>query len=433
MSTTMVKIRIPASVPVTGPDAAWAPGLLFRALWDMQSAQLAFPSSAIPRVSPARAPPAAKAARTRLRASDARRLSGNGNGHAAAGVVLSRLRLKLRASETACPPASSPSPWHETGEEYATRCCSRLGYFLPREMLILHAQPSTDRATSTSSSSPRASPSFNARPRGIGGGKCQEGMSGRGEQIEDDYLPFSARAATRHRAVSRLTGGKKELKEKANEKKQGSAHKITQDDNMAHSDETISASELKRNKKGQLVFEDHPEFRPNMSPEEVLRAGSFGGTYFRPIYSSITKQHYKDVYKELPQNWLQGLDIHKQVSSATYREQVNTYKVKCGGSLEMWESSGWIKPQDPYGWFQWYCRFYQGRRTEDDVRQISRWANCTGVKGRWRNNLITKVVRSGRRFDDPSVSPVVRQTLQHWGYRLTEEDYREGAKRVKPK
>ncbi len=45
-----------------------------------------------------------------------------------------------------------------------------------------------------------------------------------------------------------------------------------------------------------------------------------------------------------------------QVASPTYRENVNTYKVKCGGSLEMWESSGWIVPQDPYGWFQWYCR-----------------------------------------------------------------------------
>lgn len=240
------------------------------------------------------------------------------------------------------------------------------------------------------------------------------------------------RGASRPRGVSPSTGGKKALTETAR-KKPGSVHKTDKNDNRKQCDESRSFSEVKRNKKGQLVFEDHPEFCPNMSPKEVLQAGSFGGTYFRPIYSSITKQHYKDVHKELPQDWLQGLDMHKQVSSAVYREDVNTYKVKCGGSLEMWESSGWIKPQDPYGWFQWYCRFYQGRRTEDDARQISRWAKCAGVKGRWRNNLITKVVRAGRRFEDHSVSPVVRQTLQHWGYRLTEEDYREGAKRVKPK
>ncbi|KAK9974773.1 hypothetical protein ABG768_022850 [Culter alburnus] len=200
-----------------------------------------------------------------------------------------------------------------------------------------------------------------------------------------------------------------------------------------NSDGGKNASEIKRNEKGQLVFKDHPEFTPNITPKEVLQAGSFGGTYFRPIYSSITKQHYKDVWQELPEDWLDGLNISKQVASSTYRENVNTYNVKCGGSLEMWESSGWIVPQDPYGWFQWYCRFYQGRRTVDDARQISRWAKCAGVKGRWRQNLITKVVRSGCAYDNPGVSPVVRQTLQHWGYKLTLEDYKEGAKRVKLK
>lgn len=110
---------------------------------------------------------------------------------------------------------------------------------------------------------------------------------------------------------------------------------------------------------------------------------------------------------------------------------VNTYNVKCGGSLEMWESSGWIAKQDPYGWFQWYCRFYLGRRTDDDQRQISRWLKCAGDKGRWRNNLISKIVHSGCSYDNFGVSPVVRQTLQHWGYRLNKEDYEKGAKRVK--
>ncbi|XP_051550794.1 uncharacterized protein zgc:113208 [Myxocyprinus asiaticus] len=219
--------------------------------------------------------------------------------------------------------------------------------------------------------------------------------------------------------------------DKDKEKKHKSAH--SSDEKTKNSDEGNNTSKVKKNEKGQLVFKDHPEFKPNMTPKEVLQAGSFGGTYFRPIYSSITKQHYKDVWQELPKDWLDGLDIPKQVASLTYRENVNTYKVKCGGSLEMWESSGWIVPQDPYGWFHWYCRFYQGRRTEGDARQISRWAKCAGVKGRWRNNLITKVVRSGCAYDNHSVSPVVRQTLQHWGYKLTLEDYKEGAKRVKLK
>merc|ERR1719391_1160432 len=61
-----------------------------------------------------------------------------------------------------------------------------------------------------------------------------------------------------------------------------------------------------KNKKGQLVFEDAPDFRPNLTPKEVLHRGSFGGTYFRPIYSSVTKQKYKsEMWQELPEDWLE--------------------------------------------------------------------------------------------------------------------------------
>lgn len=187
----------------------------------------------------------------------------------------------------------------------------------------------------------------------------------------------------------------------------------------------------KRNNKGELIFDDCPDMRPNMTPKEVLQAGSFGGTYFRPIKSGVTGEKYSGVWKELPKDWLEGLSISKQVASSAYHTDVNTYKVKCGGSLEMWESSGWINKQDPYGWFQWYCRFYLGRRTSDDERQISRWKKCAGIKGRWRNNLIGKCVRSGCAFDNSAISPVVRQTLQHWGYRLSKSDFEKGAKRVK--
>ncbi|XP_013381044.1 uncharacterized protein LOC106152097 isoform X2 [Lingula anatina] len=188
-----------------------------------------------------------------------------------------------------------------------------------------------------------------------------------------------------------------------------------------------------RNKKDVLVFEDWPEFQPNMTPKEVLQAGSFGGTYFRPIKSSVTGKSYSGVWKELPSDWLAGLNIGKQVSSPTYSEKVNTYKVKCGGSLEMWESSGWMHKQDPYGWFQWYCRFYQGRRTADDARQIGRWLRCAGQTGRWKGNLISKCVNTGCSYDNFAVSPVVRQTLQHWGYRLTKDDFEAGAKKFRKK
>ena len=178
----------------------------------------------------------------------------------------------------------------------------------------------------------------------------------------------------------------------------------------------------KRNKSGYLKFKDAPDFTPNMTPKEVLQNGSFGGTYFRPIYSSVTELNYDKMWNELPTNWLEGLNIKKMIASPNYDKKVNTYKVKCGGDLFMWESSGWIVEQDPYGWFMWYCRFYLGRRSDDDKRQISRWNKFAGFKGRFRNSLINRCDRKGKKFDDPSVSPAIRQSLQHWGYKLTKKD-----------
>merc|ERR1712045_537826 len=187
----------------------------------------------------------------------------------------------------------------------------------------------------------------------------------------------------------------------------------------------------RKNFDGVLIFKDQKEFRPNMTPKEVLQAGSFGGTYFRPIKSSVTGLKYNKMWEELPQNWLENLNIKKMVASTNYDEKVNTYKVKCGGSLEMWESSGWMSAADPYGWFQWYCRFYLGRRSEDDERQIGRWNRAAGPTGRFRLQLINKCVKAETSYKDSSVSPVIRQTLQHWAYTLTEKDYKEGKKRVK--
>ncbi|EKU22710.1 hypothetical protein NGA_0037902, partial [Nannochloropsis gaditana CCMP526] len=111
--------------------------------------------------------------------------------------------------------------------------------------------------------------------------------------------------------------------------------------------------EPSRDSKGVLHFKDHPEFLPNLTPKEVLRAGSFGGGYFRPIHSSVTGEDYSDAHKEFPSDWFEGLDMKRMITSKTYRPDINTYGVKCGGSLEMWESSGWITPVDPYGAFQW--------------------------------------------------------------------------------
>ena len=188
----------------------------------------------------------------------------------------------------------------------------------------------------------------------------------------------------------------------------------------------------KRSKSGELSFAagqdsklalELKEFHPNRTPEEVLRAGAFGGTYYRPIVSSVTNIRYTS--KEVLQSsvrpeWIEGLSSN-MLSSSTYNIQINKYKAKCGGSLGMWESSGWISDVDPYGWFQWYCRFYMGRRCSDDARQISRWKKLAGERGRFKSQLCNKILAAGGLREGKDVSPVVRQTLLHWGLEITEE------------
>ena len=177
------------------------------------------------------------------------------------------------------------------------------------------------------------------------------------------------------------------------------------------------------------------DFKPNRSPEEVLRAGSFGGTYFRPIVSSVTNIRYNPtkVLKETVQpDWIANIDKKTMLSSSTYNKSINKYQVKCGGSLGMWESSGWISDSDPYGWFQWYCNFYKGRRCNDDERQISRWLKSAGPKGRFRSQLCNKIFAQGGlgKVNDFKISPVIRQTLLHWGLEITEDVLRKHGKRV---
>ncbi len=186
---------------------------------------------------------------------------------------------------------------------------------------------------------------------------------------------------------------------------------------------------MKLSDKKTIIFEDHPEFMPNLTPSEVFKLGSFGGTYFRPIKSSVTGLNYKDQHLEFPKTWFKGLDIEKYVTSSTCDESINYYKVRSGQSLKFWEDSGWIEKQDPYGWFQWYCRFYNGRRSKDDKRQIQRFINLS----RWRNALINKCYNENKKYNDYSVRPVVRQLLQQWGYVLTKKDFDDYIKNKKKK
>lgn len=170
-----------------------------------------------------------------------------------------------------------------------------------------------------------------------------------------------------------------------------------------------------------VYFKDYPDFRPNLTPRDIFKLGSFGGTYWRPIYSSIKNKNYKNMHKKFPKDWWKDISID-YLTSPDYDKSINKYKVKVGTSLEFWEENGWITKHDPYGWIQWYCNFYNGRRTVDDERQINRWLSLAGKNGRFRKWLINLINKQNGEWNDYTISPKIRQTLQHWGYRLTRHD-----------
>src|SRR5512144_1713978 len=101
----------------------------------------------------------------------------------------------------------------------------------------------------------------------------------------------------------------------------------------------------------------HPIFRPELTPKQMLRLGVFGGKYMT------------DCRAEFPASWFAGAKL----SPERYDSRLNYFGVKASQTLAQWRRQGWIHPQDPRGWFQWYCRYYSGRRSEDDERQIGRW------------------------------------------------------------
>jgi hypothetical protein len=176
-----------------------------------------------------------------------------------------------------------------------------------------------------------------------------------------------------------------------------------------------------------IVFKDHQEFRPNMTPKQCIQAGIFGGIYFNPKggRSGILGDSVDIDHKEFPPDWFNGL---KKTSYAgrRYAKNNNKYGVVSGTNQSFWESKGWIHPQDPRGWFQWYMRFFMGRRTDDDARQIKRWQQVTGENGRWKRNLLKKI-KYKRNIDDYSISPRIRQTLLHWAYEIEGPDFKDMA------
>src|SRR5688572_22669705 len=101
-----------------------------------------------------------------------------------------------------------------------------------------------------------------------------------------------------------------------------------------------------------------PEFRPELTPAEMLQLGVFGGKYMT------------DCKDEFPRRWFVGASLSAHRSDPS----LNLFGVKAGRPLWVWRRNGWLHPADPRGWFQWYCRYYRGRRLPDeDARQIKRW------------------------------------------------------------
>jgi hypothetical protein len=106
-----------------------------------------------------------------------------------------------------------------------------------------------------------------------------------------------------------------------------------------------------------------PDFKPELTPKQMLELGVFGGLYLA------------DCLKEFPKEWFKKAKIaYADVKiDKNHDKALNFFGVNASQPLEVWEKKGWVHPQDPRGWFQWYCRYFMGRRTEDDARQIKRW------------------------------------------------------------
>ena len=138
----------------------------------------------------------------------------------------------------------------------------------------------------------------------------------------------------------------------------------------------------------------------------------------------------KDYHKKYPKSWWKDIpEKHLITPFEKYDKSINKYKVKVGTPLEFWEDKGWIEKSHPYGWINWYCDFFIGKRCEDDERQIKRWKGLASKKGRFYGFLITQITKKDGRWDDEKISPKIRQTLQHWGYKLTKKDFNEEIKR----
>jgi len=134
-----------------------------------------------------------------------------------------------------------------------------------------------------------------------------------------------------------------------------------------------------------------PGFAPELTPAEMLELGVFGGKYMT------------DCRDEFPAEWFANARLSPQGADP----EVNYFGVLASQPLAEWRRKGWIHPDDPRGWFQWYCRYYMGRRHEDDARQVARWRAFARHKAQVARNCEP---------GDPFCRPRQRQALLQWAY-----------------
>lgn len=136
----------------------------------------------------------------------------------------------------------------------------------------------------------------------------------------------------------------------------------------------------------------HPDFKPDLSPREMLELGVFGGKYLT------------DCRKEFPAAWFKKAKLNSEKRDA----KLNFFKVNASQPLGEWRRKGWIFKDDPRGWFQWYCRYWLGRRIPaEDERQIKRWKAM-------RRHIAQ--IKKNCRARDLDCHRKQRQALLHWAY-----------------
>lgn len=137
----------------------------------------------------------------------------------------------------------------------------------------------------------------------------------------------------------------------------------------------------------------HPDFKPELTPKQMLALGVFGGKYMT------------DCKKEFPKDWF----ARAKLSPEHHDDTLNFFHKRASQPLKVWIKKGWINQvHDPRGWFQWYCRYYMGRRLQgEDERQIKRWKAIRRHISQIQKNCRSK---------DLTCRPKQRQAVLHWAY-----------------